>query len=199
MSSRRTAPDARAAKAELRRRFKATLESLDAAEAARDAEAAADRLLALTEVAGSEALLTCLSFGREIDTWRLSERLAAQGKRIYVPRAEPATRTLTVHRYPCELETLSFGLRQPVASAPALADSSIEATVDVAIVVGLAFDRHGHRLGYGRGYFDRFLAARRIFRVALAFDQQLVDELPAEPHDVRFDVIVTTSGVCRPA
>src|SRR5262245_1024376 len=71
------------------------------------------RLLALPEVAAAKRILTCLSFGTEIDTWELVERWLGEGREVYVPRAERATGLLHLHRYPCELVTAPFGLRQP--------------------------------------------------------------------------------------
>lgn len=69
---------------------------------------------------------------------------------------------------------------------------------DVIIVPGVAFTRRGDRLGHGQGYYDRYLAVTRpdAMRIALAFECQLVDELPTEPHDYRVDVIVTEAAVC---
>ncbi len=62
---------------------------------------------------------------------------------------------------------------------------------------GVAFDRSGHRLGYGGGFYDRFLARlpARALRIGVAFDQQVLDELPAEEHDQPVDLVVTPSEV----
>lgn len=159
----------------------------------------ADRLLELPEVAqGTRGILTCLSFGNEVDTWDLVQRLLALGRSVYVPRADSKDAQLHVHRYPCNLRTLSFGLQQPPRDTPELPQLDIDHQIDVVLVLGLGFDRRGYRLGYGSGYFDRFLAHHKIPAIGLAFDLQLVDALPVEPHDIAMTAVVTEQGVWRP-
>lgn len=186
------------AKLELRQELAARLAAIDPESARTAAERVADRALAVTELRCARRVLTCLSFGRELDTWRLVARLMASGRRLYVPRADPADGKLHVHPYPCELEALGMGLRQPVAAAPELSRREVDSQIEVALILGLGFDRRGYRLGHGRGYFDRFLADKRFPTLGLAFDEQLLDELPAEPHDVPMRVVVTPSETIRP-
>jgi len=192
-----SAAGASARKAELRRRLSRRVELIDAETARAAADQVARRLLSLSEVAGARRILTCLSFGHEIDTWRLVERLAGEGRGLYVPRADPRDQRLHVHPYPSELVTLGFGLRQPPRGAPELADAEIDRTIDAVLVLGVGFDRRGFRLGHGSGYFDRFLAAHRLFAVGLAYDEQLVDRLPVETHDRPMDLVVTPTGLVR--
>ena len=181
----------------LRREFKARLAKIDPQAARRAADRAAEVLLSLPEIASARHVFTCLSFGLEIDTRRLIERLLRAGLRVYVPRAGRWDRRLYVHPYPCETKTLSFGLEEPRRGTPELAAERWNATLDVAVVLGLAFDHRGYRLGYGGGYFDRFLVGRPFPAIGLAYDQQLVDALPAEPHDVPMSAVVTEKGVRR--
>lgn len=72
--------------------------------------------------------------------------------------------------------------------------------IDVVVVPALAFTAEGHRLGQGGGWYDRFLVRipSRVLTIGVGFAEQVVDELPVEPHDVPLDVIVTDAGVCRP-
>lgn len=151
--------------------------------------------MALPELRVARRVASCLSFGPELDTARLIELLRADGRHVLVPRAQASDRTLHFHRWPCELETLSFGLRQPRRDEPEVAPEEI----DAVLVLGLAFDRRGYRLGYGAGYFDRFLAGRRLLSIGIAHDLQLLHELPAEPHDVPMSIVVTPSIVVRRA
>lgn len=185
-------------KAALRRAFEEGLANLDPGSARRAAGRLHERVLELPEVAGARAILTCLSFGSEVDTWGLVERLRSSGKAVYVPRTDRRRGRLHVHPYPCELRTLSFGLRQPPRGAPELAAAKIDGTIDAVLILGLAFDRRGYRLGYGGGYFDRFLAGRPMPAIGLGYDFQLVDELPTEPHDVPMAVVVTDRDLWRP-
>ena len=84
---------------------------------------------------------------------------------------------------------------QPPSEAPRLDALAI----DAVLVPGVAFDRAGHRLGYGGGYYDRLLPSLRrdCLRVGLAYDEQVVDELPAEEHDVRLHAVVTPTRLLR--
>lgn len=186
----------RAEKAALRERCRERLAAVPPAAARRAARRVADRLLALPEVASARRVFTCLSFGPEIDTWELVDRLTADGRRIYVPRAA-AGEMLHVHPYPCALEKLSFGLSQPRRDAVEVPPQEIDATLDVALVLGLAFDRRRFRLGYGRGYFDRFLAGRPFPAVGVAYELQLLDRVPVEEHDVPMDLVVTEESLVR--
>ncbi len=183
----------------LREAMQARLAALDA-DARRAASArAARRVLASPEVADARRIFLCLSFGHELDTRELVETLLAEGREVYVPRAEPRDRQLHVHRYPCDLVTLSFGLQQPRRGTPEVPAGEVDATLDVALVLGLAFDRRGYRLGYGSGYFDRFLAGRPFPALGLAFEQQVLDRLPDEPHDIPMRAVVTDAAIYSPA
>ncbi len=186
-----------AAKAVLRDAMDRHLAALDPAGAARSAEAATARVLELPEVAGARRILACLSFGTEIDTWPLVDRLLAEGRELFVPRADPRDRQLHVHPYPCELVALDFGLRQPLRGAPEIPREAV-AALDAVLVLGLAFDRRGYRLGHGSGYFDRFLAGLAVPAIGIAHPFQLVDRLPAERHDVPMTVVVTAEETIRP-
>lgn len=191
-------PDPSSAKATLRRELTERIASLDPSEKRIAGESLARRVRGLPEMEEATAIFTCLSFGAEIDTWELVESLLEEGRRIYVPRAESGNDRIHVHPYPCRLETLSFGLRQPRSDAPELAPEAVDEILDVVLVLGLGFDRRGFRLGYGRGYFDRFLAGRPFPAIGLAHRCQLVERLPAEPHDVPMTVVVTDREVLRP-
>lgn len=197
-------PETAESKKALRRELRARARSLEAGSGTDPergpAERIADRVLALPEIAEARSVLTCLSFGDELDTWGLAERLLEAGKQVYVPRADPRDRRLHVHRYPCELETLSFGLRQPPRGAPEVPEERVEEAIDAVLVLGLGFDRRGIRLGHGGGYFDRFLGVHPdLLAIGLAAEVQIVERLPREPHDVPMDLVVTDERVLRPA
>jgi 5-formyltetrahydrofolate cyclo-ligase len=176
------------------RRRRSAVSPEEARHAAREL---AERAVTLPELEGGRGLLVCLSFGDELDTGPLMECLLKEGSELFVPRVERETHGMTLHRYPCRLETLGFGLRQPAPEVPALDPASIDETLDAALLAGLAFDRAGYRLGYGRGYFDRFLVARSFPAFGIGYDFQLVDRLPHEPHDVPLAGVVTDREMYR--
>ncbi len=155
--------------------------------------ALAQHVMDLPEMMHARSILVCLSFGSEIDTAPLVELMLGRGLEVFVPRAWP-DRRLTVHAYPCALETRRFGLRQPKPEVTEITGERTRA-LDAALVLGLAFDRRGNRLGYGAGYFDRFLARQRFPTIGLAFENQIVEQVPTEPHDIAMTCVVTERGV----
>lgn len=152
-------------------------------------------LVASPEFTRAKGVLLCLSFGNEVCTWPLLE---IEDKDWFVPRADFNNLSLHLHWYPCELETLPMGLRQPRAGQREIAEDEVGSTIQLAVIVGLAFDRHtGYRVGYGPGFFDRFLQGRTFAKAGLAYNWQLVDSVPGGPHDVPMDLLVTDEGVVR--
>ncbi len=113
------------------------------------------------------------------------------GKLLSLPRVEAGSIAMHLVRSPYELDPGKFGILEPSIQAPAS-----EGPWDLILVPGLAFDRCGGRLGRGRGYYDRFLAQHpETVRVGICFDEQVVQELPLEPHDLRLNALVTPSGI----
>ncbi len=176
-------------KRQLRTQLRTKLAALTQAQRQKAADAAGHRVVEFMEHRQIRSLLCCLSFGDEIDTWGLVQRLIESGRRIYVPRTNDDG--LSVHSYPCDLETLHFGLRQPTQQSVRMPESEVMDNIDACLLLGLGFDARGYRLGYGRGYFDRFLMRHRLVAIGLAFECQLVPAVPVEPHDIPMTAIIT--------
>jgi 5-formyltetrahydrofolate cyclo-ligase len=189
--------DAASEKVVLRRQLMDSFSSFNPALGPEAAARLVEQLLELPEVARASRILTCLSFHREIDTWRLVDRLLAAGREVYVPRADPRDRQLHLHRYPCDFQELSFGLKQPSRGTCELNAEAIDGTIDVALALGLAFDPRGYRLGSGTGYFDRFMAGRPFPAIGMCYEAQLIDRIPEERHDVPMAAVVTEVDVWR--
>ena len=182
-------------KERLRHELGARRDAIPDADRERAAESVARRLLDSREIGEAESVFLCLSFGSELDTRKILAPLLESGRKVYVPRVVKGERVIHVHQFPCRLETLSFGLVQPVRGEIELAPEEIDRTLDLALVAGLGFDLAGYRLGYGAGYFDRFLAGRRFAALGLAFDAQVVERLPVEPHDVPMRRVFTETRI----
>lgn len=150
----------------------------------------------VAEFRQARRVMICLSFGNEVNTWPLIEELARDpARQICVPRVE-RDGMMHIHPYPCRLRTLAMGLQQPLPGEPELPAESL----DAAIILGLAFERsRGYRLGQGKGYFDRFLAAKTFFTIGLSYEALLMDDFPVEPHDVPLRLIVTEEKAYRNA
>lgn len=147
-----------------------------------------DRLFGLSEVRAAGTVMLFYSFGSEVDTGRMAERVLEGGKRLLLPYLAPERMEAAEVLSRGELEPSGYGPREPARRVP------IEpADVDVVVAPGLAFDRRGHRLGYGGGHYDRYLArlGGQALRVGIGFAEQLVDRLPSEDTDERLDLLVT--------
>ena len=159
-----------------------------------------DRLLNSPVYNASANIMAYLSFRSEVTTDLLITHSLNAGKRVFVPICIPATRALVLSeiRSLDDLENGYYGIRQPKKDKLFIADRNL---LDMVVVPGAVFDRKGNRIGYGAGYYDRFFqtAPKDLCKVALAYSLQLLDSIPAEPHDVTMDYIITEKEIadCR--
>lgn len=182
------------AKSALRAQVRAARAAVPPAEREAAAEAVARRIAALPELAAARLVLGYCARSEEIDPFPALVRLRAQGARIAYPRVTgPGTLDLHEIGDERELEFGSFSIREPVPHAPRVAPGD----VDAVIVPGVAFDAKGRRMGYGGGFYDRLLPQLPpgCPRIAIAFDEQVVDEVPADTHDQGVDLVVTPSRI----
>lgn len=187
--------DLRHAKAELRARLKIDRETRSADNLAQANCAIRARLQVLAPLQQAAAVFVYISVGPEVATRELIDDLQGAGKNVLVPALAGRERMLAV-AFPgwAALREGSLGIPSPVDGV----DFSGE--VDVALVPGLGFSPAGQRLGHGRGYYDRWLAGHpATLRIALAFEHQLLADIPVEPHDVAMDMLVTESRVIAPS
>jgi 5-formyltetrahydrofolate cyclo-ligase len=152
------------------------------------------------DYAAARTLLLTLPFGSEWDTRPLVAHARAQGKVVAVPRVNTATRMLdlgSVNDLERDVAPGYHGTPEPRAHC-----TPVEvAAIDWVLVPGVAFDLAGRRLGYGGGYYDRLLPSLRpdAARIAGALELQIVDRVPAAPHDLTVDMIVTETRTITPA
>ena len=136
-----------------------------------------------------------MGFGSEIETQPFFERIIADGKMAVLPRVDGGSQTLMLHRArgTSDLLTGKWGIREPGADAPPVSINEI----DFLLIPGVAFDRSGNRLGYGRGYYDKLLsiADPALTRVAAAYSCQIVEAVPVGPNDQRIDSIITENEI----
>lgn len=169
------------------------IEPRDAAEKSR---AIRERVLALPEIRDADTVLAYASSkDNEVDTHGLIDALLAQGKTVLVPIAGPR-RVLEWSRLAAlsELAPARFGILEPKPESTRPTAPPVDAPV---LVPGLGFTREGYRVGYGGGYFDRFLAKHRGPSVGLAYDQQLIDSFNVQLYDIPLDIIVAESFLIR--
>ncbi len=184
------------AKRGVRERVLAARGALSAAARAAASEVIAARLVALPSFGAARTILATLPFRTEWDARLFVAHALAAGKTVVSPRVEPARRMLTLHRIRDLTRDVAPGYRgisEPLPHCPEVAPDA----VDWVLVPGVAFDPAGRRLGYGGGYYDRLLplVPAAAPRVAGAFDVQMVAAVPAGPHDLLVDAIVTEARI----
>ncbi len=185
-------------KAELRRRCLRWRKQVDADKADHAAAAVCAHVVTLPEFAAARLVHVYLaSLTNELDTSRVIAVCWSCGKQVVAPVVRPDSCVLG-HAIVAAGETLVRGrwglLGPPLERTRWLDDLG---AIDLVLVPGVAFDRRGRRLGMGGGYYDRFLTPLRATRVGLTYDELLLDEIPAESHDVRMDAVVAPAGVLR--
>lgn len=146
------------------------------------------RLKDNSHFAHARTLLLYSALPDEVSTQALIDELAAQGKTVLLPRVISDT-DMELRRYsgPADLQQGSFGIWEPTGELFTDYD-----TIDVAVIPGMAFDNEGHRLGRGKGYYDRFLAklSPTTYKIGLCFSWQRVDHVPTDAHDIPMDEVI---------
>jgi len=156
------------------------------------------RLLSLEEYARADLLVSYCATPDEVQTSSIIESALKEGKRVAVVVTEPETKRLTFSEI-TSLEEVApghYGIPEP---RPGFLRPVPLEDADLVLVPLVAWDLRGHRLGHGEGYFDRALAGRKVTKVGLALESQRLGRVPASPHDVPLDLIVTERRVVRPS
>jgi 5-formyltetrahydrofolate cyclo-ligase len=184
----------RARKQAVREHALAARDALSESERADKSTRIVDTLRTLPHCAGG-AVMAYASFRSEFDTRPLIETLLADGRAVALPRivAPRVMIAVQVTDLDADVEPGRFGIPTPVDGLETLPPSAFACV----LVPGAAFDLEGRRIGYGGGFYDAFLAqaAPGCRRVAAAFEAQLVDDVPVEPHDLTMHVLVTETRV----
>ena len=159
----------------------------------------ADNLLSLKEMTFVKNVLIYVSTKGEVDTLGLIEEFFKLGKIVYVPKVIDIKTGLMRFYKISSLEDLEPGcmnILEPKKSLEILDESLIDDSF-VIVMPGLAFDKKGHRLGYGGGFYDRFNARvySGLLKLALSFDFQLIDELIANEFDIDVDKVITENEI----
>lgn len=146
------------------------------------------RLEELEAYKKSKNILSFMNFGSEIEMDIFNEKMLKDKKRVFLPRIEKDG-TLSVVEFGTEFSIGSFGIREPIGD-------KYEGSLDMILVPGLAFDRFGNRIGYGKGYYDKLLLKySEVLKVAPIFSLQLFPEIPREKHDINIDIIIIKNEI----
>lgn len=174
-------------KSDLRQKIRAALEKVSPAVRL----AASLDLCARLEpqLRGAHTILFFAPRPDEPDLWPLLEKMLAS-KICALPAFDAATQTYSARRVAnleTDIATGKFGVREPASSCPEIPLNQF----DLVLVPGVAFDLRGNRLGRGKGFYDWLLVGIRGLKCGVAFDEQIVAEVPVAVHDARMDFILT--------
>ena len=184
-------------KAALRRQIRNQLTRLPEEERQKSDRALFEQFLSLPELERVKTVFAFWGIGpREPETRFLVEELNLRGITVGLPRMLPG-RGMEVRRYHPEspLVLAGFGLLEPDISCPLIEKKD----VDLVLVPALCYDRQGYRLGFGGGYYDRWLADCPARKIGLCREAMLQNRVPVEEHDIRVDLLVTETGCLSPA
>lgn len=180
-----------------RKQVLAKRDQLQAAERHEKSRAIEEKLWRLFEMENWKTLFVYVSFRSEVETLGLIQRCLEHGLRVAVPLVDHSNSTMI----PLQVNDPDRDLKPGYYSIPEpdpLKASRIDGKeIDAVILPGSVFDTEGGRLGYGGGYYDRFLVndAPQACRIGLAFELQIVPVVPLEPHDQRLDYLVTEKRI----
>jgi len=172
----------------LRREIGAKKRALNAAEIESRSALLADKLYKTPQYRDCQSLYAYLSFNQEVRTNPIIQRAWADGKRVAVPKVVGDEMVfIRIDSFEGLAPQGAFHIMEPIEDGPVAGDEKA-----LILMPGLAFDPEGHRVGYGGGYYDRFLEKEPDHPlVALCYDFQLYDRLEVEAHDVPVDVVLT--------
>jgi len=152
-------------------------------------------LCKIEEYIESKRVMYYVSFDSEVDTqYMIKEELRKREKKIYVPKVKGSGLQIFEIKDFSELKPGFRNILEPTEENKAPEDPE---KIDIVIVPGVVFDLHGFRIGYGGGYYDRFLRRVSAFKIGLAFDIQVVNSLSGviSPDDEKIDILVSESAV----
>lgn len=130
----------------------------------------------------------------EVETKKLIESLRKQGKEIAIPRCNSKTREMAFYIYEDEnqLETVYMDLKEPI---PSLTTEISSNEIDVMITPGIVYDQKGFRIGYGGGYYDRYLTNFENPTISMAFEVQIVEKVPTDAYDLPICKLITEERI----
>ncbi len=136
----------------------------------------------------AENIAAYASFGSEVDTWELL-KTQLHNKHIALPKVQG--RSMEFYQIN-NLENMlqsSYGIWEPDISMNPLRK------FDIVLLPGLAFDVYGHRMGYGGGYYDKYFSDKDCLLIGLCFEEQIQEQIPHEPHDIKMNMIITDKRI----
>ena len=184
-------------KKQIREYIKAEKAKLTEAQIIEKSRCIIENVIKLPEYKEAECIFTYVNFNEEVITTAFIDESLRRRKRVFVPKVfkeQISFMEFIEIEDLSELEAGYMGVPEPIKGL----EAATKCRKGLFIMPGLAFDRHFHRVGYGGGFYDRFLSAPHEFQtVAVAYDFQLMDSVPYEAHDLKPQMIITNQEVLK--
>lgn len=133
-----------------------------------------------------------IDFKKEVMTEPIINFLKTLNCGIYIPRIDMTTKTMDIYPYTSHHDLIesTYGIMEPQADHSKIVSESI---LDVVITPGVVFDQKGYRIGYGGGYYDKLFGriGKKVLKIAIGFDMQVVDSVPTDEYDQKVDLLIT--------
>lgn len=182
------------AKNEIRKRNKKLRAALDKWEAAEKSRLASEYFLKSEIYKKAGQIMLYMPLGNEIDTADMIKAAFKDGKKVVLPVTDGETGLIT----PCYItENTQFRQGAFSVSEPQNCESADMERTDVIIVPGIAYDKKGGRVGFGKGCYDRLLTASDAVKVGYCYDFQICEEIDTEEHDIKMDYLLSESGMVK--
>ncbi len=142
----------------------------------------------------ANTVLCYYSTDNEVDTHRIIEAALKDGKKVALPRCIPENSTMNFHYINRidDLEITKMGIYEPKAELPVFDRNE---SLSICIIPAVVFDKGGYRIGYGKGYYDRFLNGYSGAQIGIIYSSCITDKLPRGRYDCAVDVLITEKGI----
>lgn len=150
------------------------------------------QLFSFEKYINAKTVMLYISAFKEPSTTEIITDALNSGKRVVVPVSDTQTETIILSYLGdiSDLQKGAYGILEPKTIKPADA-----ADIDFVLIPGLAFDKHGNRMGFGKGYYDKLLCSTAAEKTALCYEFQLFNAIPASSHDVPMNTIITEENI----
>lgn len=186
-------------KSELRKRILNIRNNMSEDDVINKSDLIMNKLMLLEEYTNAKTVFVYMSFKSEVSTTNLVKKMLDENKRVVIPYTDTKNTVII----PSELKSIdddlilnSFGYYEPVYEKIKRVEPE---EFDLIVTPGVVFDRNLNRVGFGKGYYDRILIRKRkdSKAVAVAYEFQVLDEVPAEEHDIKMDMIITEERIYK--
>ncbi|WP_034550397.1 5-formyltetrahydrofolate cyclo-ligase [Carnobacterium funditum] len=179
-------------KKNIRKKVIKQLNELDVEQKEKQAEVIIKTLFQTSEWSNAKTIAVTMSQDLELDTQVIIEKAWSENKVVVIPRAKKDRKMdFVVYTKDTPIEISSFGLREPIPDLLAISKSEIE----LIVVPGLAYCESGFRIGFGGGYYDRFLADYKGKTISLVLNEQKINSFKVDSFDIQIDFLITTEKI----